>query len=65
MLQTKIDVTGSSLSVSATETQKGVAGRKSVRFSMDGKISPAFTYGGPVGDVRHTEMSSFVLIYLL
>ncbi|XP_048777455.2 fibrocystin-L-like isoform X3 [Ostrea edulis] len=52
MLQTKIDVTGSSLSVSATETQKGVAGRKSVRFSMDGKISPAFTYGGPVGDVQ-------------
>lgn len=52
LLETKIDVTGSSLTVTASDNQNGVAGGKNVRFSMNGNISPAFTYGGSVADVR-------------
>lgn len=52
MLETKIDVTGSSLTVTASDNQNGVAGGKNVRFSMNGNISPAFTYGGSAADVR-------------
>ncbi|XP_061189118.1 fibrocystin-L-like [Saccostrea echinata] len=52
LLKTKVDASGSSLSVTATETQKGVAGGQRVRFSMSGNISPAFTYGGALADVQ-------------
>lgn len=66
MLETKIDVTGSSLTVTASDNQNGVAGGKNVRFSMNGNISPAFTYGGSAADVRiikENPVSRNVLAY--